>query len=126
VWTALLVAAPRVSAFAALDVQELDRAERRLMLRGNNIKRAGAANLDDATFAEIVEYVGDRDGGPLFLSPKGERLDTIRSVRRWRMCFSLAAVDLDWPENEPRDFQLEYLVHHALFSGKLSVAMGGP
>ena len=126
VWTALLVAAPRVSAFAALDVQDLDRAERRLMLRGNNIKRAGAANLDDATFTEIVDYVGDREGGPLFLSPKGEKLDTIGNVHRWRMCFSLAAVDLDWPENQPRDFRLEYLAHHTLFSGKLNVAMGGP
>ncbi len=126
VWTALLVAAPRVSAFAALDVRDLDRAEQRLMLQGNSIKRAGAGNLDDITFAEIVDYISDREGGALFLSPKGERLDTIGSVHRWRMCFSLAAVDLDWPENEPRDFRLEYLVHHVLFSGKLNVAMGGP
>jgi hypothetical protein len=40
--------------------------------------------------------------------------------------FSLAAVDLEWPDDEPRDFRMVYLVHYALFSGKPNVSMGGP
>jgi len=126
VWTALLVAAPRVSALAALDVKDLDREKGRLVLKGNDIKRAGAANLDEKTLAEIIEYVGDRTEGPLFMSPEGERIDTRNSIRRWRMCVSLAMVDMEWPEDEPRDLRTEYLVHHALMTGKVNAAMGGP
>ena len=114
VWTALLVAAPRVSALAALDVKDLDREKGRLVLKGNDIKRAGAANLDEKTLAEIIEYVGDRTEGPLFMSPEGERIDTRNSIRRWRMCVSLAMVDMEWPEDEPRDLRTEYLVHRCL------------
>jgi integrase len=95
-------------------------------------REIGAASLDGKTLAEIVEYVGDRAEGPLFLSPEGGRIDTRNSIRRWRMCVSLAMVDMEWPDsdNEPRDLKTEYLVHHALTAGKttgkVSVAMGGP
>ncbi|MHC5059164.1 MAG: hypothetical protein ACYTKD_31305 [Planctomycetota bacterium] len=126
VWTALLVAAPRVSALAALDVGDLDVAAGRLALRGNRTKRAGAGALDDRTLAELASYVGDRAEGPLFLSPEGRRLNTLNSLRRWRRAASLAFVDMDWPEGEPRDLRMEYLVHYALSSGRVQVAMGGP
>jgi len=42
------------------------------------------------------------------------------------MCVSLAMVDMEWPEDEPRDLRTEYLVHHALMTGKVNAAMGGP
>ncbi|MHC5057740.1 MAG: hypothetical protein ACYTKD_23970, partial [Planctomycetota bacterium] len=45
VWTALLVAAPRVSALAALDVGDLDREHGRLLIKGNDTKKAGAGAL---------------------------------------------------------------------------------
>lgn len=35
-------------------------------------------------------------------------------------------VDLEWPEAEPRDMRSEYLVHLALTTGRVRVAMGGP
>jgi integrase len=75
VWTALLVAAPRISALAALDVKDLDRSKGCLLLRGNYKKRAGAGVLDDMTLKEIVAYVGKRSKGPLLLSPQGARID---------------------------------------------------
>ena len=126
VWTALLVTAPRISALAALDVEDIDREGGRLLLKGNDIKRAGAANLDEKTSAEVLAHVGDRSYGPLFLSPEGKRIDTRRSLRRWKATVSLAMVDLEWPEAEPRDPRLVYLVHLALTTGRARVAMGGP
>jgi integrase len=125
-WTALLVAAPRVSALAALDVKDLDREKGRLLLKGNDIKRVGAGSLDDRTLAEIEAYVGDRTEGPLFLTREGERIDTRNSVRQLKRAASLAMVDLEWPENEPRNAQLSFLVHRALVTGRVKVAMGGP
>jgi integrase len=126
VWTALLVAAPRVSALAALDVGDLDREHRRLLLKGNDTKRAGAGALDEGTLAEISDYIGDRTEGPLFLSPERRRIDTENSLRRFRLAASLAFVDMEWPEDEERDLRLLYLVHHALHAGRVVAAMGGP
>jgi len=126
VWTALLVAAPRISALAALDVEGLDATAGRLVLCGNRTKRAGAGALDDCTLAELGSYVRGRTSGPLFLSPEGRRLNTLNSLRRWRRAASLAFVDMDWPEGEPRDLRTEYLVHYALSSGRVQVVMGGP
>jgi site-specific recombinase XerC len=126
VWTALLVATPRISALAALDVVDLDRDESRLLLKGNGNKRAGAGAIDEKTLAELVEYVGDRSEGPLFLSPTGTRIEKCRSLDQWRAAVSLAAVDLEWPEGVPSDLRSAYLTHYALMSGRVRVAMGGP
>ncbi len=126
VWTALLVVAPRVSAFADLDVEDIDREKRRLLLSGHGNKRPGAGALDDATYDDIVKYVGDRQKGPLFLSPTGSRLDIHRSLIQWRAAVSLAAVDMEWPDGQPRDLLLEYLVHLTLTSRKVKIVLGGP
>ena len=126
VWTALLIVAPRVSAFAELDVEDLDHEKKRLLLKGNGNKGPGAGALDDATYQEIVEYIGDRQGGPLFLSPTGFRLDTHRSLTQWRANVSLAAVDMEWPDDQPRDLLLEYLVHLTLAGKRVKIALGGP
>lgn len=122
----MLITAPRISSFAALQVKDLDREEGRLVYHGNEIKRAGAGALDDATLREFVEYVGDRKDGPLFLSPQGSRLDRYRSLDRWRPAFSLAVVDMQWPDSEPRDLRLACQVSYALTSGSVRVVMGGP
>ncbi len=45
---------------------------------------------------------------------------------QWRAAVSLAAVDLEWPDAQPRDLVLEYLVHLSLTSGKVKIALGGP
>ncbi len=129
VWTTLLVAAPRASALANLDVGDIDSERQRLLLSGNGNKRSGAGNLDDATYAELCEYVGGRTAGPLFLSPEGKRVDARNNVRRWKAAVSLAAVDLEWPQDDngdASDFRLTYMVHYALMTGHVRVAMGGP
>jgi integrase len=117
VWTALLVTAPRISTLAALDVSDLDEEKKRLRFRGNDIKRAGVGALDDGTFDEIVEYIGERADGPLFLSPEGSRPERLRSLDYWRAALSLAFVDMEWPAGRPRDLKLEYLVHLTLVAG---------
>jgi len=124
-WTALLVAAPRVSALAELDVTDLDQKQGRLLLKGNDIKQAGAGVLDDATLEEITAYAKGRTG-TLFLSPEGAMLNRSNSLKAWRNSLSLGFVDMEWPEDEERDLGIEYLVHYALKTGKVQVAMGGP
>ena len=126
VWTALLIAAPRISALTALDVKDLDRVKGRLLFKGKRNKRAGAGALDSRTLAELVDYVGDRTDGPLILAPEGGRIDSMNSLDRWKSAVSLAMVDFEWPEGEPRDLWLAYLVHYALFTGRVQVVMGGP
>ena len=126
VWTTLLMAAPRVSALAALDVEDLDCEGRRLLLKGNHRKRAGAGALDEKTLGEILAYLEDRNEGPLFLSPAGTRIMKDRSLDRWRSAASLAFVDLEWPQGEPRDLWTAYLVQHALMTGHVRVSLGGP
>jgi hypothetical protein len=126
VWTALLVAAPRVSALAALEVPDFDRVEGRLITEGCGNKRAGAGALDDRTTTEIATYLGKRRLGPLFLSPQGARILRCNSLDQWRAAVSLAAVDLEWPKREARDLRTTYLVHYALSHKRVCVAMGGP
>ncbi len=125
IWTTLLITAPRISAFAAVDVADLDHKKGRLLLRGNRRKRAGAGAVDEKTLKEIEVYLGDRSEGPLFLSPGGVRIRGDRSLHRWRAAASLAFVDLEWPDREPRDLRTAYLVHLALTRGRVRVAMGG-
>lgn len=126
VWTALLVAAPRVSALAALDVKDLDREKGRLLLKGNHRKRAGAGALDEKTLQEIVAYLGNRTEGPLFLSSKGSRIERCRSLDQWRAAASLGFVNMEWPEDEPRDPKAAYLVHLTLSCSRVRVTLGGP
>jgi hypothetical protein len=123
---ALLVAAPRVSALAALEAPDFDHAEGRLVTEGCGNKRAGAGALDDRTATEIAAYLGKRKLGPLFLSPQGARIQRSRNLDQWRAAVSLAAVDLEWPKREARDLRTAYLVHFALSHKRVCVAMGGP
>ncbi len=81
--------------------------------------------MDDATLEEIAAYAKDRTG-TLFLSPKGAVIDRNNSLDAWRDSLSLGFVDMEWPANEARDLGTEYLVHFALKTGKVRVAMGGP
>ncbi len=126
VWTALLVAAPRVSALAALDVKDFDLEKGRLRLKGNHKKRAGAGALDEKTLEEITAYLGDRTEGPLFLSPKGTRMERCRSLDQWRAAVSLGFVNIEWPEDVPRDSKIAYLVHLTLGRRQVRVTLGGP
>ena len=128
VWSALLITGARITAFSRLDVNDLDRDKNRprVKLSGNNKKLAGAGALDKTTFAETHEYVGNRESGPLFLSPNGLRLDRYSALDNWRAALSLAFVDLEWPDTCLRDIRLAYLVSLALQTGKVRVAMGGP
>lgn len=125
-WTVLLVTAPRVSAFAALDIADLDMNNGRLLFKGRGNKRAGAGALDEETFKQVRNYVDNRPEGPLFLSPTGRRIDHQRSLDRWRASVSMAIVDEEWPEDQPRTLRSVYQVHMALFTGKTDMSMGGP
>lgn len=126
IWTALLIAAPRITALAKLDVRDFDADRQRLKFKGNGIKRAGAGMLDSATAAEISAYVAGRARGPLFLAPEGARLQRKNSLRNWMACVSLAAVDLEWPADLERDLDLAYLVHLSLLKGRVVASRGGP
>ena len=78
------------------------------------------------TGARSVAARGKRKEGPLFLSAQGTRINTDSSLDQWRAAASLAFVDLEWPQGEPRSLKMAYLVHYALMSGRVRVAMGGP
>ncbi|MBN4055009.1 hypothetical protein JYT15_00720 [Acidimicrobium ferrooxidans] len=126
VWLALLITAPRVSALAALDVEDLDLEHSRLRFGdGVGNKNVGAGCVDTRTRAELQQYVGTRTEGPLFLSPGGKRLDKDNTLKDWRAVFSLAQVDLLWPDDVPREFRLGYLVHLSLLKGDTVFTLGG-
>ena len=123
---ALIITAPRISALARLDVEDLDLAGARLLFgEGAGNKGTGAGYLDKRTCAELKDYVGDRTSGPLFLSPRGGRLDKANMLKDWRAIFSLALVDELWPDGEDRDFRTVYLVHLSLLKGQTVHVLGG-
>jgi integrase len=127
IWTTLLISAPRISALTGLDVGDFDRGDGRLLFKGGNeIKAVGSGALDSRTAGELAQYLGERAEGPLFLSPMGSRVDSQRSLDRWRAALSLAFVDMDWPADRPRDEELMYLVHLSLVAGRLRASLGGP
>lgn len=126
VWLSLLVAAPRFQKFADLDVSDFDAMKRRLYFStGRGRKHVGAGCLDERTAKGIVDYLGERTSGPLFLSPGGSRLEKAHALRDWRDAFSLAAVDLEWPAEEERDLALALLVSLSLRRGKTVAILGG-
>ncbi|MBN4049868.1 hypothetical protein JYT84_00410 [bacterium AH-315-M10] len=126
VWTALLVAAPRISKLIGLDVGDLDVAAARLVFApGKGKKNIGAGSLDPRTLSELQDYLGGRASGPLFLSPAGSRLERTNTLRDWRAAFSLAVVDLEWPSGARRDIKRMYLVSLSLLRDKIVAYLGG-
>jgi len=125
-YEAMLIAAPRVSALAALDVTDIDHDMRQLAFEGRGNKRAGAGMLDSTTYADVVAYAGRREDGPLFLSANGERIDPVNSLKDWQEAVLLAAVDLEWPEDESRDLMMEFYVGKAIKTKGIRVDRGGP
>ena len=125
-YAAMLIAAPRVSALTALDVTDFDHGARRLLLEGKGNKRAGAGMLDDTTYKDIADRVGRREDGPLFLSPDGARVDPVNSLKDWREAVLLAIVDMEWPEDEPRDLMLAFYVAKAIKTKRVRADRGGP
>lgn len=127
IFVTLLVAAPRVGAFVALDVDGLDHQERRLLLgadEGNKLK--GTATLDEATYAEVVAYVERRKAGPLFLSPEGERLRQEKLLRAWRERMDLALVIDLWPAEVPKVIEDAWAVARYLTRGRAPTPGGNP
>ncbi|MGE4164096.1 MAG: hypothetical protein AB7G23_20405 [Vicinamibacterales bacterium] len=124
----LLIAAPRLSAFATRDAVHYLREERRLdMGAGKGKKLRGQAKLDDTTAAALEAYLGDRTEGPLVYSPRGGRLDKRNLLRWWREAFGLGVVWELWPEGEDWDVNLAHMVNTTLLSksGKARVSSFG-
>lgn len=122
---AFLITAPREGALVGLDTDALRPGRSRLYL-GEDVKkkRKGAGALDPATLAELIEYVGDREG-PLFLSSTGGRWAKLRLLGAWREAFGLGLVDAAWPADAPTDVELAIQVARTLMAGKSRVAKGG-
>lgn len=122
---ALLIVAPREGAFVDLDVGALQRGRSRIDL-GEDVgtKRKGAGALDPATLADLMDYVGDRDSGPLFLSPRGTRWGKLRLLGAWREAVGLGVVDALWPEDAPRDLGVAIQVAATLAAGRVQVSRG--
>jgi integrase len=120
-----LITAPREGALVALDVDALRPVRSRIYL-GEDVgrKRKGAGALDPTTLAELLEYVGDREG-PLFLSSTGTRWGKLRLLEAWRAAFGLGLVDAAWPADAPADVELAIEVSRTLAAGKPQVAKGG-
>jgi len=126
VWTTLLVATPRITAAASLDVEDFDRERRRLLLgEGVGNKGRGAGYIDAKTCTDLDVYLDGRNSGPLLFSPSGKRLEKSNTLKDWRSCFSLAQVDLLWPDHVERDFKRGYLVHLSLMKGDTVFVLGG-
>lgn len=125
-YLALLITAPRATAFTSRDVEHL--LEDRIDLGpGNAIKRTGRGALDPATAEELRAYVGEREaGGPLFLSPWGARWTKDRLIDRWREAFALGLVDEFWPADAPRELALARDVAYALLHGSARNRGGNP
>lgn len=122
---ALLITAPREGALVALDTDALRPGRSRLHLGADvGKKRKGAGALDPTTLAELIEYVGDREG-PLFLSANGVRWGKLRLLGAWREAFGLGLVDAAWPADAPTDVELAIQVARTLAAGKPQVAKGG-
>jgi hypothetical protein len=123
---AALVTGARPGALASREVGDLEPRGSRIVLGADvGKKRRGAGALDPATLAELLEAKGERHEGALFLSPGGEPLDRFRVLDRWREAFGLGLVDALWPEREPRELELAYLVNLALATGRTRVSKGG-
>ena len=86
----------------------------------------GEEGVVEARDAVVVAYVGQREDGPLFLSPDGLRIDPVNNLDTWREALFLAIVDMEWPEDEPRDVMLESFVARAIKPNSVRVARGGP
>lgn len=127
VFLSLLVTAPRSGALISRDVTDLKLGTHPRIFFGKDVgkKRKGAGALDAATVAELTAYVADRTSGPLFLSPTGARLQKERLKDYWLEAYGLGLVDALWPKDEPKSFELVYLVNLALRSGTVSVSKGG-
>lgn len=124
----LLVVGSRVEALLERSVADFRPDEGRVYL-GEDVgkKRRGHGLLDPATLEELRGYVGDREAGPLFLSPDGARPTRERTFDTWREAFGLAVAEDLWPEDEPRHDppELVLLVAQALATGRARVSKGG-
>lgn len=125
-WETMLIVAPRTQALTSRDVRHLDLDASRIDLgAGRGKKRRGYAALDAQTRETLRAYVGDREAGPLFLSPNGARVRREKVLIWWRECFGLGVVDALWPEAEPWTVEAAYRVNQALLTGKVQVSKGG-
>lgn len=126
VFTLLLVAAPRIGALVSRDVTNYLRDEERVDFgKGRGKKGRGQGKLDQQTAGELHAYVGERDEGPLVLSPRGSRIDPTNMLRWWREAFGLGLVWELWPDEEPWEVELGHLVNHALLMGEPKVPCHG-
>jgi len=115
VFKVLLIAAPRAEALVSRDDGEarIDFGE------GRYRKGRGQGKLDAETARELRGYIGERQAGPLLLSPRGRRLSKRNLLRWWKEAFGLGLVWELWPEEEPWSVDLGHFVNRVLLRRKL-------
>lgn len=121
----LLISGPRIGALCQRDVADFRLPAQRISYgRGSGKKRRGEGALDRKTFAELSAYVGERDSGPLCLSPRRGRIDTSNLRKDFAEAHSLAAVRMNWPKELAFDWELGSLVSRHLSKGGIPLKGG--
>jgi integrase/recombinase XerD len=76
--TAFLFGGLRCNELRMLDVPDVDFEEATIFIRYAKRDKERIVPLHDRARAALEDYLGDRDGGPLFLSSRGERISNRR------------------------------------------------
>jgi len=119
VFTVLLVTMPRVAALTSRNVGHfLSEANRIDYGAAQGKKGRGRGCLDPHTSKLVSAYLSDRKAGPLFLSPRGARLDPRNLLRWWKEAFGLGVLLKHWPAEEVWDVETAHLLNRALLTGK--------
>ena len=115
VFEVLLITAPRAEALTTRDLTDYRSDETRIDYgAGVGKKLRGQGKLDHETAACLADYLGEREDGPLFYSPRGGRIEKRNLLRWWREAFSLGVVWELWPEQEEWSVDLAHFVNQTL------------
>jgi hypothetical protein len=122
----LLVTGARFTALASRGLEDFLVEDGRIDLgEGRGKKRRGEAALDRPRWDALVDYVGEREEGCLFLSPWGKQIRHRRTLEAWREAFGLGVVREFWPEDREWHLETAYLANRALIRGRVNVNKGG-